>query len=86
MSAVIQQSNEEKVILWCKQYIGGVLSVDPATISEDDDLDRYGLDSAITTSMIIDMEDEFGADVPASILFSQGTIRGIAAEVAKRIV
>lgn len=85
MEVLVQDNREERIIKWCARYIGDVINIDPRTISADDDLDSYGLDSSIMTSMVFDMEEWLKVDIPISVLFEQRTLRGIAAELVKRM-
>lgn len=85
MSATLDIQQEDRIVAWCTQYIAKVLALDPATIGDTDDLARFGLDSSIATSMVFDMEEWLGTDIPISILFEQNSLRAIAAEVAARL-
>jgi acyl carrier protein len=85
MSAIIDTALEDRVVSWCKAYIAKALHLDPQSILDTDDLDRFGLDSSIATSMVFDMEEWLATDIPVSILFEQNNLRSIAAEVARRV-
>ncbi len=78
-------SREERIVQWCAEYIGKALDIDSTEIGADEEIERFGLDSAITTSMIIDMEQWLGIEIPPSVLFEQSTLRGIASAVAGRL-
>ncbi|WP_144638554.1 acyl carrier protein [Bordetella genomosp. 13] len=85
MTEVLQQGQEARIIEWCADYVGRALNIDPARVGPDEELDSFGLDSAVLTSMLIEMEEWLGVDIPPSVLFSQSTLRGVAGEVAGRL-
>ncbi|CAE6786030.1 hypothetical protein R69927_04179 [Paraburkholderia domus] len=85
MNAVMQDSQQQRIVYWCAEFIGKVLNLDPTTIGPDDEFDSLGLDSALTTSMIIEMENWLHAEIAPSIFFEQITLGDIAAEVARRV-
>ncbi|WGS51165.1 acyl carrier protein [Paraburkholderia sp. D15] len=85
MNAVMQDSQQQRIVYWCADFIGKVLNVDPISIGPDDEFDSFGLDSALTTSMIIEMENWLNAEVSPSVFFEQVTLGDIAAEIARRV-
>jgi len=80
----VQVRNAPDVAGWCVKFIGNALGVAPESISLDKDLDVLGLDSAVITSMLIELEEWIGVDIPPSTFFSQRTLRSIAAAVSER--
>lgn len=85
MSTILDTTLEDRIVVWCVAYIAKALNLEPKSIRDTDDLDRFGLDSSIATSMVFDMEEWLATDIPVSILFEQTTLRSIAAEVSKRV-
>lgn len=85
MNAVMQDSQQQRIVYWCANFIGEVLNLDPTTIGPGDEFDSFGLDSALTTSMIIEMENWLNAEISPSIFFEQISLGDIAAEVARRV-
>jgi acyl carrier protein len=79
------QVSEQQIREWCVDYVARVLHIPPADVAPDAELDRFGLDSAVTTAMIIDMEDWLGIEIPPALLFEQSTLSGIAAAVSQRL-
>lgn len=76
---------QENIVNWCKEYVGNVLDIPTSEINVDNELDRFGLDSALTTAMIIDLEALLDIDISPSILVKQTTINKIAAELSKQL-
>lgn len=85
MSSTADTTLENRIVEWCTAYVSRALHLDPSAIRDTDDLDKFGLDSSIATSMVFDMEEWLEAEVPVSILFEQRTLRAIAADVAQRV-
>lgn len=79
------QVSEQQVREWCVDYVARVLHLPAAQVDPNAELDRFGLDSAVTTAMIIDMEDWLGIEIPPALLFEQTTLVGIASAVSKRL-
>lgn len=82
MNVATQMSREDEIAAWCAAYIGRVLNIAPTEIQLDDEIERFGLDSAITTSMLIDLEEWLAVEISPAVLFEQSTLRGIASAVA----
>jgi acyl carrier protein len=76
-------SNQSRIAAWSVNYIAKAIDVDPATINPNDEIDNLGLDSAMVTAMVIDMESWLGIEIPISIFFEYRTLNAVAAEVAK---
>ncbi len=80
------QISEDNIRGWCVDYVARVLHTPADEIDPNAELDRFGLDSAVTTAMIIDLEDWLGIEIPPALLFEQSTLAGIASAVSKRLV
>ncbi|WDD92372.1 acyl carrier protein [Burkholderia sp. FERM BP-3421] len=76
----------EDIVQWCRNYIAGVLDVPVDSIDPASEFDTLGLDSALITSMLIELEEWLGIDIPPSIFFSQSTLDGMGAVLAERVV
>jgi acyl carrier protein len=84
-SAVDASPDADRIAAWCIDYIANALGIPPDRIRPDDDFDSLGLDSAVTTAMVIDMESWLGAEIPLSVLFEQATLRDVAIAVARHV-
>ncbi|MBA3772843.1 MAG: acyl carrier protein [Ramlibacter sp.] len=67
---------------WCKTYIASALGVSPESIDAQQDFDELGLDSALITSMLIELEEWLELDIPPSMFFSQRTLEAMGAALA----
>lgn len=75
--------DEQRIVAWCSDYIAKTLGFPVSQIQPSDALDAFGLDSAITTALALDLENWLGVEVPLAILFEQRTLADIGAAVAK---
>jgi acyl carrier protein len=75
----------DAIFEWCAQYIAQWLTLDWRRITRSDSLDALGLDSASATSMVIELEEQFGVEVPLAFVFGEPTLGDIAARVAEQI-
>lgn len=73
------------IVAWCKEYIANALNISGSELDENTELDRIGLDSAITTSMLLDLEAWVGVEIPPSVLFENDNLAGIACDVVRRL-
>ncbi|MFA8359006.1 acyl carrier protein [Burkholderia ubonensis] len=89
MNAVTSSSTREQdaqaIFEWCAKYIGQILNLEPERIVQTDSLDVLGLDSATATSMVIELENRFGVDVPIAMVFAEPTLGDIAYRIAERM-
>ncbi|MDA3648372.1 acyl carrier protein [Saccharopolyspora indica] len=70
---------QESIVQWCQHYVAQLLDVPPAEIDPEADFDRLGLDSALAVSLLIEIEHEYGIDLPPEELFDNPTINAVAA-------
>jgi acyl carrier protein len=75
----------ESVERWCVDYIGRTLNMPPDEIDPNGEFDSLGLDSAIVTAMILDLEEWLGIEIPPSVIFEQTTIGNMAVSLAQRL-
>lgn len=75
----------ESIQRWCVDYIARTLNIPASEIDPSGEFDSFGLDSAIATAMILDLEEWLGIEIPPSAIFEQTTIGDIAASLAQRL-
>lgn len=68
----------ESIVQWCQNYIAQLLDVPPSEIDPGADFDRLGLDSALAVSLLIEIEQEYGIDLPPEELFENPTVNAVA--------
>jgi len=74
-------TGREAITAWCREYLAGLLGVAADRVDPDTDFDRLGVDSALAVSLLIDIEERYGVDVPPEALFENPTIRAVAEHV-----
>jgi acyl carrier protein len=79
-----QTKTAQDISNWCRDYIGNALGVPPESIDPTREFDALGLDSAVITSMLIELEEWLGIDIPPSTFFSQSTLSAMGAALAER--
>jgi acyl carrier protein len=67
-------SNIEAIQNWLVNKLAEQLSLDPATISVDEPLTRYGLDSIDAVTMVGDLEDWLDEELPSTLFWDRPTI------------
>jgi acyl carrier protein len=72
---------QDSIVTWCQQYLAQLLDVPVSEIEPDADFDRLGLDSALAVSLLIEIEQNYGVDLPPEELFDNPTINAVAAYV-----
>lgn len=75
----------QDIITWCSDYISGALDVPIGSIDPTREFDALGLDSAVITSMLIELEEWLGIDIPPSIFFSQSTLSAMGNALSTRV-
>lgn len=83
MGVAAKTQREAEIVAWCASYIGRVLDIEAADVQPDAEIERFGLDSAIVTSMLIELEEWLEVEIPPSLLFEHGTLRSMAAAVTE---
>jgi len=85
MNNGINLKTAQDITTWCCDYLGGALDVRADSIDLTRELDELGIDSAVITSMLIEMEEWLGIDIPPSTFFSQSTLKALGDVLADRI-
>lgn len=71
-------TSKEAVAQWCRGYIAGLLEVPAESVDLDTGFDRLGVDSAIAVSLLIEVEERYGVELPAEALFDNPTLNAVA--------
>jgi acyl carrier protein len=79
-----QAKTEQEITSWCRDYISNALGVPADSIDSNQEFDALGLDSAVITSMLIELEEWLGLDIPASTFFVQSTLGAMGTALAER--
>jgi acyl carrier protein len=85
MSNQAKTKTAQDIITWCRDYISDALDVPKGSIDPTREFDALGLDSAVITSMLIELEEWLGIDIPPSTFFSQSTLSSMGDALATRV-
>jgi acyl carrier protein len=75
----------EGIELWCIDYIARILNLPREEIDPTSEFQSLGLDSALATAMIIDLEEWLDIDIPPAAVFEQVTVTNLAADLAGKL-
>ena len=67
-----------EILTWAQEYLADLLGSDAGSLEPDTDFDQLGIDSALAVSMLTEIEDRFGVDLPPESLFENPTLRAVA--------
>ena len=70
-----REVSAEDIMAWCIDFISEQLHIPKAQIDVDTEFDEFGLDSALVTAMLIEMEEWLGIELSPSIVFEEPTLR-----------
>lgn len=70
---------QDEIARWCQRYLAGLLAVPADKVDLDTDFDRLGIDSALAVSLLIEVEDRYGVDLPPEALFDNPNLNAVAA-------
>ncbi|MDT3439529.1 MULTISPECIES: acyl carrier protein [unclassified Pseudofrankia] len=71
--------SQAEIVQWCRAYLADLLEVSVESIDPDADFDRLGVDSALAVSLLIEVEERYGVDLPPEALFENPNLSAVAA-------
>ena len=63
---------------WCRGYLADLLEVPAESVDLETGFDRLGVDSAIAVSLLIEVEERYGVELPAEALFDNPNLDAVA--------
>lgn len=82
------KASKEELTNWCRQYVADLLEIPAESVDPAADFDRLGLDSALAVSLLIEIEERYGVDLPPEALFDNPNLNAVAdylhAQIEKR--
>jgi len=78
-------ASADQILAWCASFIARQTQIPPAEIGNDVEFDDFGLDSALVTTMLIELEEWLGVDLPPSLVFEQPTLHRLSRAVAQQL-
>lgn len=77
-------TSKEAIAEWCQGYVADLLEVPAESIDLDTSFDRLGVDSAIAVSLLIEVEERYGVELPAEALFDNPNLDAVAEYLSAR--
>lgn len=71
-------TSKESIASWCQGYVANLLEVPADSVDPDATFDRLGVDSSIAVSLLIEVEEQYGIELPAEALFENPTVNAVA--------
>lgn len=71
-------TSQEAIAEWCQKYVADLLEVPAESVDLDADFDRLGIDSALAVSLLIEVEERYGVDLPPESLFDNPNLNAVA--------
>lgn len=77
-------TSKDAIAEWCQGYVASLLEVPADAVDPDATFDRLGVDSAIAVSLLIEVEERYGVELPAEALFENPTVNEVAAYLSSQ--
>lgn len=71
-------TSKEAIAVWCQQYLAKLLEVPAESVDLNADFDRLGVDSALAVSLLIEIEERYGVELPPEALFENPNLNAVA--------
>jgi acyl carrier protein len=78
-------TSKEAIAAWCQEYVAKLLEVPAESVDLDADFDRLGIDSALAVSLLIEVEERYGVELPPEALFENPNLNAVATYLHARI-
>jgi acyl carrier protein len=75
----------QEIMARCTAFIAGQLQRPEEEIGPDVEFDDFGLDSALVTAMLIELEEWLGVELSPSLVFEQPTVAGLSQAVSRQL-
>lgn len=75
------QATWEDIAAWCREYVAELLETPVESVDPDADFDRLGIDSSVAVSLLIEVEERYGVDLPPEALFENPSLNALAAHL-----
>lgn len=77
-------TSKEAITEWCRGYVADLLEVPAESIDPAASFDRLGVDSSIAVSLLIEVEERYGVELPAEALFDNPNLSAVAEYLSAR--
>lgn len=82
MTTQTESRTAADIAQWCVQFIAKLLDTPPERVGVDAEFESFGLDSAATVSLVMELEEWLGRPVDAEVVFAHPTITSLARHLA----
>jgi|1185.fasta_scaffold1061862_2 acyl carrier protein len=69
--------SRDELAAWCRKYVADLLERPVDAIDLTADFDRLGMDSALAASLLIEVEERYGIELPPEALFENPTLDAV---------
>jgi acyl carrier protein len=77
-------TTKDAIEQWCQQYVAELLGVPSSSVDPAASFDQLGIDSALAVSLIIEVEERYGVELPPEDLFENPNLNALAAYLSAR--
>lgn len=77
--------SKPEIAQWCQAYVGELLAVPADQIDLDASFDRLGLDSALAVSLLVEVEQRYGVELPTDAFFEHPNLGAVADHLSAQI-
>jgi acyl carrier protein len=77
--------SKDEIHQWCVAYVARVLNQPVDRVGADTPFDNFGLDSAMSVEMIVELEQAMGVEISPTLLFEQTSIAKVASHLASKV-
>ncbi|GHE79596.1 hypothetical protein GCM10017786_06920 [Amycolatopsis deserti] len=71
-------TSKDAIVTWCQEYLADLLQVPAEAVDPHADFDRLGVDSALAVSLLMEVEERYGVELPPEALFADPTLDAVA--------
>jgi acyl carrier protein len=71
-------TSKDAIVTWCQEYLADLLQVPAETVDPHADFDRLGVDSALAVSLLMEVEERYGVELPPEALFANPNLDAVA--------
>ncbi|MES2938567.1 MAG: acyl carrier protein [Pseudomonadota bacterium] len=82
MSTQAESRAPKEIADWCVQFVAKLVDMPAERVSVDAEFESFGLDSAATVSLVMELEEWLGRPVDAEVVFTHPTIASLALHLA----
>jgi acyl carrier protein len=82
MSVKTASRSQDEIARWCIDFICSNLDIPASKVDLSSEFESFGLDSAATVGLVIELEEWLGRPVDPTVVFEHPTIAALAGHLA----